>query len=41
MTSCSMLMPSHAKNVIALQGAEPLFTRYHIERQLNAMFSRT
>ncbi|MDX2257818.1 MAG: Rne/Rng family ribonuclease [Hyphomicrobiaceae bacterium] len=34
-----MLMPSHAKNVIAYQEREPLFTRYQIERQLNAMFS--
>ena len=34
-----MLMPSHAKNVIQYQQPEPLFTRYGIERQLNAMFS--
>ena len=34
-----MLMPSHAKNVIKYQDPEPLFTRYQIERQLNAMFS--
>jgi len=34
-----MLMPSHAKNVIQYQEPEPLFTRYQIERQLNAMFS--
>jgi len=34
-----MLMPSHAKNVILYQEPEPLFTRYQIERQLNAMFS--
>ena len=34
-----MLMPSHAKNVIHYQAPEPLFTRYQIERQLNAMFS--
>ncbi len=34
-----MLMPSHAKNVINYQAPEPLFTRYQIERQLNAMFS--
>ena len=34
-----MLMPSHAKNVLAHQDAEPLFTKYGIERQLNAMFS--
>ncbi len=34
-----MLMPSHAKNVVLFQEPEPLFTRYQIERQLNAMFS--
>ncbi|CFW97511.1 Ribonuclease E [Candidatus Filomicrobium marinum] len=34
-----MLMPSHAKNVTLYKDAEPLFTRYAIERQLNAMFS--
>ncbi len=34
-----MLMPSHAKNVIQYQQPEPLFTRFQIERQLNAMFS--
>ncbi|MGI9404168.1 MAG: Rne/Rng family ribonuclease, partial [Hyphomicrobium sp.] len=34
-----MLMPSHAKNVILYQEPEPLFTRFQIERQLNAMFS--
>ena len=34
-----MLMPSHAKNVVLHQDAEPLFTKYGIERQLNAMFS--
>ena len=34
-----MLMPSHAKNVMLHQDAEPLFTKYGIERQLNAMFS--
>ncbi len=34
-----MLMPSHAKNVIAYQEPEPLFTKFQIERQLNAMFS--
>ncbi|MEO1206804.1 MAG: ribonuclease E/G, partial [Pseudomonadota bacterium] len=33
-----MLMPSHAKNVVAFKDPEPLFTRYQIERQLNAMF---
>ncbi len=34
-----MLMPSHAKNVTQYQEPEPLFTRFQIERQLNAMFS--
>ena len=34
-----MLMPSHAKNVILYEEPEPLFSRFHIERQLNAMFS--
>ncbi|WP_072395106.1 ribonuclease E/G [Hyphomicrobium sp. CS1GBMeth3] len=34
-----MLMPSHAKNVTLHQDPEPLFTKYGIERQLNAMFS--
>ncbi len=34
-----MLIPSHAKNVVLYQEPEPLFTRYQIERQLNAMFS--
>ena len=34
-----MLMPSHAKNVTSYQEPEPLFTRFQIERQLNAMFS--
>ena len=34
-----MLMPSHAKNVVLHHEPEPLFTRYGIERQLNAMFS--
>ncbi|MGD9784314.1 MAG: Rne/Rng family ribonuclease [Hyphomicrobiaceae bacterium] len=34
-----MLMPSHAKNVLHYQQPEPLFTRFQIERQLNAMFS--
>jgi len=33
-----MLMPSHAKNVSAYHEATPLFTRYGVERQLNAMF---
>jgi len=34
-----MLMPSHVKNVIKYEEPEPLFARYPIERQLNAMFS--
>ncbi|MEM1370840.1 MAG: Rne/Rng family ribonuclease, partial [Pseudomonadota bacterium] len=34
-----MLMPSHAKNVTAYKDPEPLFARFQIERQLNAMFS--
>jgi ribonuclease E len=34
-----MLMPSHAKNVILHQEPGPLFTKYGIERQLNAMFN--
>ena len=34
-----MLMPSHTKNVVQHKEPEPLFTRYGIERQLNAMFS--
>ena len=34
-----MLMPSHAKNVVLHTSTEPLFNKYGIERQLNAMFS--
>ncbi len=34
-----MLMPSHARNVIDYREPEPLFNRYQIEKQLNAMFS--
>ncbi|MBI1385568.1 MAG: Rne/Rng family ribonuclease [Rhizobiales bacterium] len=34
-----MLTPSHAKNVKLYRDPEPLFTRYKIERQLNAMFN--
>ncbi len=34
-----MLMPSHAKNVMLHAEPEPLFTKFGIERQLNAMFS--
>ena len=33
-----MLMPSHAKNVVPYYDATPLFTRYGVERQLDAMF---
>ena len=34
-----MLMPSHVKNVVFYKDPEPLYSRYQIERQLNAMFS--
>lgn len=34
-----MLMPSHAKNVQPYREAQPIFTRYGIEPQLDAMFS--
>ncbi len=34
-----MLMPGNANYVVRYQEPEPLFTRYGIERQLNAMFS--
>ncbi len=34
-----MLMPSHAKNVHLYKDPEPLFMRYKVEQQLNAMFS--
>ena len=34
-----MLMPSHAKNVKAYRDAQPLFSRYGIESQLDAMFT--
>ncbi len=34
-----MLSPSQAKNVIKYEEPEALFSRYQIERQLNAMFS--
>lgn len=33
-----MLMPSHIKNVIEYKEPTPLFTRFGVERQLNAMF---
>jgi ribonuclease E len=34
-----MLMPSHAKHVKLYKDSQPLFTRYGIESQLDAMFS--
>ena len=34
-----MLMPSHAKNVQPYKDATPLFTRFGVEPQLDAMFS--
>ncbi|MGB8601429.1 MAG: ribonuclease E/G, partial [Rhizomicrobium sp.] len=34
-----MLMPSHAKNVKPYKETVPLFQRFHIEAQLDAMFS--
>src|SRR5215510_5404536 len=34
-----MLMPSHAKNVKHYKDTQPLFTRYGIESQLDAMFT--
>jgi ribonuclease E len=36
-----MLMPSHAKNVKLYQDSQPIFMRYGIESQLDAMFSPT
>src|SRR5215208_1685502 len=36
-----MLMPSHAKNVKLYHEPQPIFTRYGIESQLDAMFSST
>jgi ribonuclease E len=36
-----MLMPSHAKNVKPYNDSQPLFTRYGIESQLDAMFQPT
>ncbi len=33
-----MLMPSHSKNVVDYKDPTPLFTKYGVERQLNAMF---
>jgi ribonuclease E len=35
----AMLMPSHARNVIDYKAPEPLFSKFGIEKQLNAMFS--
>ncbi len=34
-----MLMPSHAKNVKPYKDTQPLFTRYGVEHQLDAMFT--
>ncbi|HEX2215657.1 MAG TPA: Rne/Rng family ribonuclease [Xanthobacteraceae bacterium] len=34
-----MLMPSHAKNVKLYKDTQPVFTRYSVESQLDAMFS--
>lgn len=34
-----LIMPSHAKNVHHYKDPEPLFMRYQVERQLNAMFN--
>jgi ribonuclease E len=34
-----MLMPSHVKNVKLYKDSQPIFTRYGIESQLDAMFS--
>jgi ribonuclease E len=36
-----MLMPSHVKNVVPYSDAQPIFTRYGIESQLDAMFQPT
>jgi ribonuclease E len=36
-----MLMPSHAKNVKLYKDTQPIFTRYAIESQLDAMFTPT
>jgi ribonuclease E len=36
-----LLMPSHAKNVQAWREPQPLFARYGVESQLDAMFSST
>jgi ribonuclease E len=34
-----MLMPSHSKNVVLYRELSPVFTRYGVESQLDAMFS--
>ncbi|MFG1298797.1 Rne/Rng family ribonuclease [Xanthobacter sp. V3C-3] len=34
-----MLMPSHAKSVLPYREAQPIFARYGVEQQLDAMFS--
>ncbi len=34
-----MLMPSHAKNVQPYKEAEPIFTKYNVEAQLNMLFN--
>ena len=34
-----MLMPSHAKNVIAYREPQPIFAKHGVEHQLDAMFS--
>ena len=36
-----MLMPSHVQNVVSYRDTQPIFTRYGIEAQLDAMFSPT
>jgi ribonuclease E len=36
-----MLMPSHARNVKPYKDSQPIFTRYGVESQLDAMFSPT
>jgi ribonuclease E len=36
-----MLMPTHARNVKLYRDTQPIFTRYGIESQLDAMFSPT
>src|SRR5262249_12704497 len=36
-----MLMPGHARNVKLYKDTQPIFTRYGIESQLDAMFSPT